>query len=173
MKDNIWKTAQAGPFLPDWESLAKKEPPQWFGEMKFGIFIHWGLYSLAAHGNEWYSRNMYIQGREEWEYHRKVYGSQKEFGYKDFIPLFTAENFQAGEWARLAKRAGARYLIPVAEHHDGFQMYQSELSRWNAWDMGPGRDLLGEWKKAAEEEGLMFGTSSHRALVLYGTWKRV
>ena len=161
--EKIRKTAQAGPFLPDWESLAKKEPPQWFGEMKFGIFIHWGLYSLAAHGNEWYSRNMYIQGREEWEYHRKVYGSQKEFGYKDFIPLFTAENFQAGEWARLAKRAGARYLIPVAEHHDGFQMYQSELSRWNAWDMGPGRDLLGEWKKAAEEEGLMFGTSSHRA----------
>lgn len=159
----IKRIAQAGPFLPDWESLAEKKAPDWFGGLKFGVFVHWGLYSLAAHKNEWYSRNMYIQGREEWEYHRKKYGSQAQFGYKDFIPKFTAEHFHAEEWVELIKRAGARYVVPVAEHHDGFQMYHSRLSRWNCKDMGPGRDLLSEWKTAAENGGLVFGTSSHRA----------
>lgn len=159
----IQRVAQAGPFVPEWESLAKKKTPEWFGEMKFGIFVHWGLYSLAAHGNEWYSRNMYIQRKEEWAYHSKVYGSQDRFGYKDFIPLFQAKNFQAEEWVDLVQKAGARYLVPVAEHHDGFQMYRSRISRWNSWDMGPGRDILGEWKEAAQKRGLIFGTSSHRA----------
>ncbi len=161
--ERIRQVVYGGPFLPEWESLAQREVPGWFGEMKFGIFIHWGLYSVAAHGNEWYSRNMYIQEKEEWAYHRRVYGSQDKFGYKDFIPLFTAENFQAEAWVDLAKRAGARYLVPVAEHHDGFQMYRSSLSQWNTWNMGPGRDILGEWRDAALDGGLMFGTSSHRA----------
>ncbi len=152
-----------GPYTPDWESLAKHRPPVWFGQSKFGIMIHWGLYSIPAHNNEWYSRNMYIREKEEWHYHRKTYGPQDQFGYQDFIPLFQAEHFEAGEWARLIREAGARYVIPVAEHHDGFQMYRSQISKWNSWDMGPGRDLLKEWNDAAQKEGLIFGASSHRA----------
>lgn len=96
---------------------------------------------------------MYIRGREEWEHHRNVYGSQDRFGYKDFIPMFKGENLRAGEWAELIRKAGARYIVPVAEHHDGFQMYKSRLSRWNSQNMGPGRDILGEWKKAVGEDG--------------------
>lgn len=155
--------ASNGPYTPDWESLAGHQAPAWFGQAKFGIMVHWGLYSIPAHNNEWYSRNMYIQDKEEWHYHRRTYGPQDKFGYQDFIPLFKAENFHAKEWARLFGETGAKYLIPVAEHHDGFQMYCSQVSKWNSWDMGPGRDFLGEWKEAAREEGLVFGTSSHRA----------
>lgn len=159
----IDRVTKEGPFLPEWDSLAEFQVPDWFRNAKFGIFIHWGLYSIPAHGNEWYSRNMYIKGREEWEYHRKVYGDQKDFGYKDFIPLFKAEKFDPAQWAQIIKESGARYVIPVAEHHDGFQMYKSRISKFNAYDMGPHRDILGELKQEFEKQGLRFGTSSHRA----------
>lgn len=150
-------------FQEDWDSLCKWRVPTWFHEAKFGIFIHWGLYSIPAHSNEWYPRNMYIKGQEEWEWHRRTYGEQKDFGYKDFIPMFTAKNFCPEEWIQLFKGAGARYIFPVAEHHDGFQMYRSGLSKYNAWDMGPHRDILGELKEEAERQGLYFCTSNHRA----------
>lgn len=159
----IDRVTKEGPFLPEWDSLAEFQVPDWFRNAKFGIFIHWGLYSIPAHGNEWYSRNMYIKGGEEWEYHRKVYGDQKDFGYKDFIPLFKAEKFDPAQWAQIIKESGARYVIPVAEHHDGFQMYKSCISKFNAYDMGPHRDILGELKQEFEKQGLRFGTSSHRA----------
>lgn len=159
----IDRVTKEGPFLPEWDSLAEFQVPDWFRNAKFGIFIHWGLYSIPAHGNEWYSRNMYIKGREEWEYHRKVYGDQKDFGYKDFIPLFKAEKFDPAQWAQIIKESGARYVIPVAEHHDGFQMYKSRISKFNAYDMGPHKDILGELKQEFEKQGLRFGTSSHRA----------
>ena len=161
--EKIRKMVEEGPFGANWDSLCKFRVPDWFSQEKFGIFIHWGLYSLAAHKNEWYSRNMYIQTKEEWEYHRKTFGPHSQFGYKDFIPRFKAEAFDPRDWMELFRRAGARYVIPVAEHHDGFQMYKSRISSWNAWDMGPGRDLLGELRQAAGEAGLHFGTSSHRA----------
>lgn len=161
--EEIDRVIAQGPYHDDWNSLFEFEVPSWFTNSKFGIFIHWGLYSVAAHANEWYPRNMYIQEKEEWEYHRKTFGEHTEFGYKDFIPLFTAEKFDPEEWARLFREAGAKYVFPVAEHHDGFQMYQSRISRYNAWDMGPHRDLLGELKGAVEAEGLTFCTSSHRA----------
>ena len=106
---------------------------------------------------------MYIKEKEEWEYHRKTYGDHREFGYKDFIPMFTAEKFCAEQWAELFKEAGARFVMPVAEHHDGFQMYRSDLSDWNAVDMGPKRDVLGELKEEAKKRGIHFCTSSHRA----------
>ena len=161
--EEIEKVIAKGSYHADWESLFQFTVPFWFSKEKFGIFIHWGLYSIAAHANEWYSRNMYIKEKEEWEYHRKTFGEHTKFGYKDFIPMFTAEKFNPKEWAVLFKKAGARYIFPVAEHHDGFQMYRSEISKYNAWDMGPHRDLLGELKEAIEEEGLHFCTSSHRA----------
>ena len=153
----------SGLYKPEWDSLMENKAPGWFFREKLGIFIHWGLYSIPAYSNEWYSRNMYRKGTESFEHHRKTYGEQKDFGYKDFIPLFTAKNFDPGEWMALFREAGAGYVFPVAEHHDGFQMYKSGLSDWNAFAMGPKRDILGELKAAAEKEGIQFCTSSHRA----------
>ena len=153
---------EKGPYKPTWESLSAYEPPKWYRNAKFGIFIHWGIYSVPAFSSEWYSRNMYIQGSPEYEHHIKTYGEHKNFGYKDFIPMFKAEKFNPDEWAELFKEAGANYVVPVAEHHDGFQMYRSELSHWNAYEMGPGRDVLGELKTACQKREMQIGASSHR-----------
>jgi alpha-L-fucosidase len=151
-----------GPFRPDWESLQKYEVPEWYKDAKFGIFIHWGVYSVPAFGNEWYPRNMYSEGSEEYKHHIATYGPQDRFGYKDFIPMFKAEQFNSAAWAELFKKAGAKYVVPVAEHHDGFAMYDSGLSDWTATKMGPHRDVIGELAKAVRAEGLHFGVSSHR-----------
>lgn len=153
----------AGPYAPTWQSLMQSQVPGWFRQRKLGIFIHWGVYSVPAKFHEWYSRNMYIKDSPEWQYHRDTYGPQDRFGYKDFIPMFRAEKFDPSEWMALFRAAGAGYVFPVAEHHDGFQMYKSELSEWNAAEMGPRRDVLGELKQAAQAQGLEFCTSSHRA----------
>ncbi len=152
-----------GPYSADWSSLTNMEIPSWFPKAKFGIFIHWGLYSVPAFGNEWYSKNMYIKDSWEYNHHIETFGPHKDFGYKDFIPMFTADKFNAAEWADLFKEAGATYILPVAEHHDGFQMYKSELSHFNAAEMGPKRDVLGELKAEFEKRGMIFATSSHRA----------
>lgn len=159
----IDEVIEKGPYNDSWDSLTNMEIPRWFCRDKFGIFIHWGLYSVPAFNNEWYSRNMYIQGTPEFEHHVATYGPHKDFGYKDFIPMFTAPEFSAAEWVSLFKKAGARYIVPVAEHHDGFQMYESELSEFNSAKMGPKRDVVGELKAEAEKQGLTFCTSSHRA----------
>ncbi len=153
---------EKGTFKDSWESLQQYQVPRWYQDAKFGIFIHWGVYSVPAFGNEWYSRNMYIQGSNEYEHHIKTYGSHEKFGYKDFIPMFTARNFDAKEWIKLFKDAGAEYVMPVAEHHDGFQMYDSELSDWNAAKMGPKRDVLGELSRECIEYGLKNCASTHR-----------
>ena len=162
-RQKIEEVIAAGPYKDDWDTLANFDVPAWFKEAKFGIFIHWGLYTVPENSNEWYSRNMYIKGMPAYEHHLKTYGPQKDFGYKDFIPLFTAPKFDPDEWVRLFKDAGAKYICPVAEHHDGFQMYKSSISHFNAAEMGPKRDILGELKQAIEREGLVFCTSSHRA----------
>lgn len=152
-----------GPFTDTWESLCDYPIPQWYQDAKFGIFIHWGVYSVPAFTNEWYPRLMYTKGTKEYEHHIQTYGSHKEFGYKDFIPMFKGERFNADEWMDLFEQAGAKYVMPVAEHHDGFQMYESKLSKWNAKNMGPCRDIIGELKEAAEKRGLAFSLSNHRA----------
>jgi len=151
-----------GPFRADWESLQKYEVPEWYKDAKFGIFIHWGVYSVPAFGNEWYPRNMYREESDEYKHHIATYGAADKFGYKDFVPMFKAERFDAASWARLFKEAGAKYVVPVAEHHDGFAMYDSGLSDWTAAKMGPHRDVIGELAKAVRAEGLHFGASSHR-----------
>lgn len=151
-----------GKFKDTWESLAQYTVPKWYKDVKFGIFIHWGVYSVPAFGNEWYSRNMYIQGSDEYEHHIKTYGPHKDFGYKDFIPMFKAELFDPDEWAKVFKDAGAQYVVPVAEHHDGFQMYKSDISHWNAFEMGPHRDVVGELSEAVNNAGMVNGASSHR-----------
>ncbi len=160
--ESIENVIEQGPYSPDWSSIGNWQVPDWFTKAKFGIFIHWGLYSVPANSNEWYSRNMYIEGMPAFEHHVKTFGEQKDFGYKDFIPMFTAEKFNPDEWAALFKEAGAEYAFPVAEHHDGFQMYKSEISHWNAYEMGPKRDILGELKTAFEKQNMVFCTSSHR-----------
>lgn len=151
-----------GPFRADWESLRNYKIPDWYKDAKFGIFIHWGVYSVPAFGSEWYPRQMYQQGSEEYKHHLAVYGPPDKFGYKDFIPKFTAEKFDATAWAQLFKQAGAKYVVPVFEHHDGFAMYDCGLSDWTAAKMGPRRDVLGELAKAVRQEGLYLGASSHR-----------
>lgn len=160
---HIRHVIENGFYKDNWDSLSSYRIPRWFEDAKFGIFIHWGLFSVPAFGNEWYSRNMYVQGSPEFEHHVKTYGPQRDFGYKDFIPMFTAEHFDPDSWAEIFANAGARYVVPVAEHHDGFQMYQSFLSHYNAFEMGPKRDILGELKTAVEVKGMIFAASSHRA----------
>jgi alpha-L-fucosidase len=155
--------AKRGPFDPNWDSLTKFKPPAWYHDAKFGIFIHWGAYSVPAFGSEWYPRNMYRPGSLENRHHLEKYGPLAAFGYKDFIPQFKAEKFDAAVWARLFKQAGARYVIPVAEHHDGFPMYDSALTEWSAAKKGPRRDVIGQLAQALANEGLAFGASSHRA----------
>ena len=158
----IDRVIERGPYKDTWESLSKYQAPDWYRDAKFGIFIHWGIYSVPAFGSEWYSRNMYIKDSKEYKHHIETYGSHDKFGYKDFIPMFKAEKFDAKEWSRLFKEAGAEYVIPVAEHHDGFQMYKSEISEWNAYEKGPKRDVLGELKEAFSGNDIVTGASTHR-----------
>jgi alpha-L-fucosidase len=155
--------SRSGPFRANWDSLAAYRVPEWFRDAKFGIFIHWGVYSVPAFGNEWYSRNMYVPGNAAFQHHVTTYGPQSKFGYKDFIPMFHAERFDPNAWVDLFVQAGARYVVPVAEHCDGFAMYDSRLTDWDAAKMGPHRDVVGELAAAARRRGLHFGVSSHRA----------
>ncbi len=152
----------AGPFKADWLSLETASVPRWYEDDKFGIFIHWGVYSVPAFGNEWYPRNMYIEGSKEFRHHVETYGPHSKFGYKDFIPMFKAQRFNADAWAKLFKAAGAKFVVPVAEHHDGFQMYASGLSKWNAARMGPRKNIVGLLAAAVRKGGLRLGVSSHR-----------
>ncbi|NLD71258.1 MAG: alpha-L-fucosidase, partial [Chloroflexi bacterium] len=147
-------------YAPTWESLADYEAPQWYQDAKFGIFIHWGLYAVPAFGNEWYARNMYQQGSREFAHHVATYGPQEQFGYKDFVSQFSAVRFDPDHWAGLFRQAGAKFVVPVAEHHDGFAMYDTALSEWSAAKMGPRRDLIGELAEAVRRQWLVFGVSS-------------
>lgn len=151
-------------YKPEHTSIAERyKIPEWYRDAKFGIFIHWGVYAVPAFKGEWYPREMYQKGSEQYQHHIETYGAQTEFGYKDFIPMFKAEQFDADAWIALFKKAGIRYIVPVAEHHDGFSMYASVMNKWNAADMGPKQDIIGALKKSAEAAGLHFGLSSHRA----------
>lgn len=152
-----------GPFEASWDSLKGYEIPEWYKDAKFGIFIHWGVYAVPAFGNEWYPRNMYIEGTPEFEHHVKTYGPHAKFGYKDFIPHLTASDYNPDDWAALFEDAGARFVVPVAEHHDGFPMYDSALTDWCASKMGPRRDIVGELGAALRKREIVLGVSSHRA----------
>jgi len=153
----------AGPFRAEWASLDGFRVPEWYIDGKFGIFIHWGVYSVPAFGSEWYPRDMYRAEDPAFRYHIKTFGPQKRFGYKDFIPMFKAEKFDPAHWAWVFRKAGARFVVPVAEHHDGFAMYNSGFTKWSAAKLGPKRDIIGELAAAVREEGLVFGLSTHRA----------
>lgn len=149
-------------FEPAWESLEKNfKIPRWFSEGKFGIFMHWGVFSVPAYGSEWYPRYMYGNNRAITRWHAENFGTQDQFGYKNFIPMFRAEKFDPNAWAELFQRAGAKYLIPTAEHSDGWANWDSDLTRWDAMDMGPKRDLIGDLARACRNHGLKFGVSNH------------
>jgi alpha-L-fucosidase len=165
-------------YEPNWESIkAHYKDPKWFNKQKFGIFVHWGAYSVPAFGSEWYPRQMYMDTatfsaqldleksgpNETYLHHKKVWGDQKKFGYKDFIPMFKGEKFNAKTWIDLFKKSGAKYVIPVADHHDGFAMYNAKTTRWNSVNMGPKRDVLGELFAEGRKQGLIMGASSHYA----------
>ena len=161
--NQIDSVIENGRFKDNWQSLSNHKTPSWYYNGKFGIFIHWGIYSVPAFGSEWYSRAMYEQGSREFKHHIETYGNHKDFGYKDFIPMFKGENFDASKWIETFRDAGAKFVVPVCEHHDGFAMYETEFNRWNAKKMGPCRDIAGELKAECEKQNLVFCASTHRA----------
>jgi alpha-L-fucosidase len=151
-------------FEPTFESLSKHEAaPEWFTDAKLGIYFHWGPYSVPAYGSAWYPHNMYKDNGNIRKHHEKTYGSIYEFGYEDFIPMFKAEQFDPEDWADLFQMAGAKFAGPVAQHHDGFAMWDSEVNPWNAADMGPKRDILGDLFKSLENRGLKTIATFHHA----------
>jgi alpha-L-fucosidase len=154
------------PFQPSWNSLRGIPVPQWLRDGKFGIYTHWGIYSVPAYGKNgtWYAHDIYTNpDSDDAKHHLATYGPLEKFGYKDFIPLFTGSHFDPEEWAELFKNAGARFAGPDAEHHDGFSIWNTKYSEWNAAKMGPKRDVVGELAKAYKAQGLKFLTAFHHA----------
>ncbi|MDF7824991.1 alpha-L-fucosidase [Pontiellaceae bacterium B12227] len=168
-------TAGAEKYEANWESLRQYECPQWFQDAKFGIYAHWGVYSASkAPGNtDWYGRNMYYAGHPNHQFHLNTYGDLDAFGYKDLVPLFTAEKFNVDEWADLYVESGAQFAGPVGEHADGFSMWDSRVNPWNAVAMGPKRDIVAEMEKAVRKRGLKFVVSMHHSWLWgwFPTWQ--
>ena len=162
-------------YKADWESLKTYEIPQWYKDAKFGIFIHWGPTTVPANNAEWYGFHMWNEGEVDalgnpskksssaYNFHKENFGDPAEYGYTKFIPEFKAENFDPKEWIDLFVEAGAKYVVPVGEHCDGFAMYNSKITRWNSVEMGPKKDIVGELFSEARKQGLKVGTSSHYA----------
>jgi alpha-L-fucosidase len=152
-----------GPVQPTWESIrANFKDPDWFRDGKFGIMMHWGVYSVPAHGSEWYERYMYDAkntGFVKW--HTEHWGPPEKFGYKDFFPMFTAAKWDPDAWAQLFKDAGAKYVICSGEHHDGFSNWKSDINKFNAFNYGPHRDLVGDLTVAVRKVGLKVGVANH------------
>jgi len=172
-----------GPVKPTWESLQENyRVPLWFKGAKFGIFIHFGIFSVPAHGNEWYEKFLYAGGNDSVmkvlfgtdfdhnvnsgphgtrAWHTEHFGPPDQFGYKDFIPMFKAEHFDADSWALLFKKAGARYVMPGAQHHENFAMWDSKVTPFNSMQMGPKRDIIGELAVAVRKQGMKIGVANH------------
>ncbi len=147
-------------FEPTFESLRTYSAPDWFRDAKFGIWSHWGPQSVPMFG-DWYARNMYVEGTPQYEYHLRHYGHPSKFGYKDICALWKAERFDPEALADRYYKAGARYLMTQGTHHDHFFNYASKINRMNSVNVGPGKDILALWKKAADRLGMPFGISEH------------
>lgn len=152
-------------YQPNWESLAEHdEAPEWFADSKLGIYFHWGVYSVPAFGSEWYPWYMYRPDDNKIaKHHKETYGDPSEFNYHDFVPDFTAEEFDAENWAQLFQDAGAKFAGPVAQHHDGFAMWDSKVNPWNAADRGPKQDITGKLANSLKSRGLKLITTFHHA----------
>ena len=198
MRNRIWICIAIGAaaclshaesYTADWDSLGNYEVPQWYKDAKFGVWPHWGIYSVPAyrgdHAAEWYGRWMYCvendkprldeqdrpafrgyyerRGLKTAAFHRENYGDPADFGYHDFIGLWQAEKWDPDDWAQLAVDAGARFFCMMGMHHDGFALWDSDVTEWNSVGNGPKRDLVGEMRDAAGKRGLKFGVSNHFA----------
>ena len=154
-----------------WNTLKNYQTPEWFRDAKFGIYLHWGVYSVPAFGNEWYGYEMYDKLEQSPSYalktvyphHLATYGDPAVFGYKDLIPLFKAENFNADTLMSYVANSGAKYFAHLTSHHDAFLMYHSRFSKWNCVNMGPKKDVGLLFQAAAKKRGLHFGISNHLA----------
>ena len=149
-----------GPFKPTTTSFKQYKYPEWFRDAKFGIWAHWGPQAVPRHG-DWYARQMYEEGSDDYKHHLAHYGHPSKFGYKDIIPLWKAQKWDPEKLMSLYKKAGAKYFVSMGTHHDNFFLWNSQVHRWNAVNMGPHKDVVGLWQKAAKKEGLRFGVSEH------------
>lgn len=159
-ESNLALPIAPGFFQPTMDSLTNYHCPEWFRDAKFGIWAHWGPQAVPMDG-DWYARQMYQQGHAQYKDHLEHYGHPSTNGYKDIIPLWKAEKWDPDRLMRLYKRAGAKYFVSMGSHHDNFFLWNSKLHRWNAVNMGPHRDVVGTWQKAAKKNGLKFGVSEH------------
>ena len=151
-----------GPFQPTMESLTNYSCPEWFRDAKFGIWSHWGPQAVPMAG-DWYAKHMYTQDnkRGQYQHHLTNYGHPSTNGWKDIIPLWKAEKWEPDRLMALYKQAGAKYFVSMGSHHDNFSLWNDKFHPWNAVNMGPHRDVVGGWQKAARKQGLKFGVSEH------------
>jgi alpha-L-fucosidase len=157
------KQIEEGKFQPNWESLEKNyKCPDWFRDAKFGIWAHWTAQCVPEQG-DWYARQMYMQGSDDYNYHVKHYGHPSKFGFMELDNLWKAENWNPEKLMKLYKKAGAKYFVSLANHHDNFDNYDSKYHPWNSVNVGPKKDIVGIWEKVARKNGLRFGVSNHSA----------
>jgi alpha-L-fucosidase len=149
-----------GPYQPTEVSLKQYQYPDWFRDAKFGIWAHWGPQAVPRQG-DWYAREMYQEGDPDYTDHLARFGHPSKYGYKDIIPLWKAERWDPEKLMALYKKTGAKYFVSMGSHHDNFFLWNSKIHRWNAMNMGPHKDVVGTWQKAAKNEGLYFGVSEH------------
>lgn len=149
-----------GKYEPTWESLSQYEVPEWFRDAKFGMWAHWGPQCVEGSG-DWMARSMYIEGSHQYKHHRENYGHPSEFGFKDVLPLFKAENWDPEALVKLYKDAGARYFFALGNHHDNFDLWDSQYQEWNSMNIGPKKDILKGWADACRKYNIPFGVSLH------------
>lgn len=154
--------AGEGPYKPTWDSLLQYDAPEWYQDAKFGIWAHWSPQCVPEAG-DWYARNMYIEGQGQYKYQLEHYGPTSKFGYKDLCAQWTLLNWDPDELITRYKNAGAKLFISLANHHDGFDAWDSKHQPWNASAIGPHRDVVGTWAAAARKQGLRFGVTVHQA----------
>ncbi len=159
---NIPGLAGEGPFKAEWNSLLEYEAPEWYRDAKFGIWAHWSP-QCVPEDSDWYARNMYIQGQRQYDYQIDHYSHPSKFGYKDLCAQWTLLNWDPEGMMERYKRAGAKLFMALANHHDGFDTWDSKYHGWNAGKIGPKRDVIGAWAAAARQQGLPFGVTVHAA----------
>ena len=162
MESPIADLSGRGPFKPTWDSLQQYDAPEWYQDAKFGIWAHWSPQCVPEDG-DWYARNMYIEGQRQYKYQLEHYGPASQFGYKDLCAQWTLLNWEPDELISRYKKAGARIFIALANHHDGFDAWNSKHQPWNSAALGPHRDVVGTWAEAARRQGLRFGVTVHQA----------
>ncbi len=150
-----------GPYQATWDSLLQYEVPEWYCDAKFGIWAHWSPQCVPEAG-DWYARNMYVQGSEQYRYHLEHYGHPSRFGFKDLCPQWTLLNWEPEALIARYKKAGARFFLALANHHDNFDAWNSRHNPWNAINVGPHRDVVGDWAAAARKQGLRVGVTVHQ-----------